>query len=327
MRWMKAMGWILVGALCLQPQQAKASKIQKAIDAYLKGQSYARAKKYAQALKSFESAYRYVPKLPRFNCRRSTFLQYQGQMLYKMRRPYAAMRRYYQAGYKSGCEKAGTTKAAVSWYRTLDRRYMCYLTISSTPPKARIIQITTQGENKIGDTPWNKRLLPGRYRYKVRLYEHKTVYIDLQLRAGQRINKEVRLVKGDDPISRAENLEVAPPPPLGDAPGSDPNPGSTDANPGTVPGAEPPKRRVKIAFEEDPAEKRERAAAASNNALGAKDDGLGITRRKVVKDGPPIYKQAWFWITIGAVVTGAVVVAVVVPKPQNVNVGQGTLFQ
>ncbi|MCB9643937.1 MAG: hypothetical protein H6728_12750 [Myxococcales bacterium] len=325
MRWMKVFGWALVGVLCLQPQQAKASKIQKAIDAYLKGQSYSRAKKYPQALKSFETAYRFVPRLPRFNCRRSTFLQYQGQMLYKMRRPYAAMQRYYKAAYKSGCEKAATTKAAMSWYRTLDRRYMCYLTISSTPPKAKIVQITTQGENKIGDTPWKKRLLPGRYRYKIRLYEHKTVFLDFQLRPGQRINKEVTLVKGDDPLSRNETLSVAPPPPLGDAPGSDPNAGSSEpAN--TVPGMAPPKRRVKIAFEEDPAEKRERAKVASSGGIGTKDDDLGITRRKVVKDGPPIYKQAWFWITIGAVVTGAVVVAVVVPKPQNVNVGQGSLF-
>lgn len=329
MRWVRAMGWLLALALCAQPQAAKASKIQKAVDAYLKGQSHARAKEYSKALKAFEAAHSYVPRLPRFNCRRATFLQYQGQMLYKMNRPYQAMQRYYQAAHGSRCEKADVTKAAASWYATLDRRYMCYLSIASTPPKARVIQITTQGETKIGETTWKKRLMPGRYRYKVSLYEHKTVYLDFDLRPGQRINKDVQLVKGDDPISRPENVDVAPPPPIGDAPGSDPNPANTGSGePVAAPTeTEPPARRG-VVFEDDPNEKKDsETKVAASNTIGAKDDDLGVTRRKVVKEGPPIYKQAWFWITIGVVVAGGVVVAIVVPKPQTVNVGQGSLFQ
>ncbi len=327
MRWMRTMGWLLALVLCVQPQTAKASKIQKAVDAYLKGQSYARAKEYAKALRSFEAAHSYVPRLPRFNCRRATFLQYQGQMLYKMNRPYQAMQRYYQAAYSSRCEKKDVTKTAASWYSTLDRRYMCYLSISSTPPKARVIQITTQGETKIGETTWKKRLMPGRYRYKVSLYEHKTVYLDFNLRGGQRINKEVQLVKGDDPISRPENVDVAPPPPIGDAPGSDPNASNaTSGDPASPTATEPPARRG-VVFEDDPNEKKDGGTKVAANTIGAKDDDLGVTRRQVVKEGPPIYKQAWFWVTIGVVVAGGVVVAVLVPKPQTVNVGQGSLFQ
>ncbi|MEM1009290.1 MAG: hypothetical protein AAGJ35_09820, partial [Myxococcota bacterium] len=163
----------LMGGLWgVRPAQA-ADKIEKAIQAFLKGQSLEQAKRYRQALKAYEKAYRYVPRIPRFNCRRSTFLQYQGRVLRKMRRPYKAMRRYYKAAYRSGC-RSSVRKAAARWYQSLDRRWMCYLTITTTPPKARVISMTTKGETLTARTPMlKKRMIPGRYRFKIRLYDHR----------------------------------------------------------------------------------------------------------------------------------------------------------
>ncbi|MEM1008649.1 MAG: hypothetical protein AAGJ35_06550, partial [Myxococcota bacterium] len=57
------------------------------------------------------------------------------------------------------------------------------------------------------------------------------------------------------------------------------------------------------------------------------DERLVQDPRKKVKAGPPVYTQAWFWITVGVVVAGGVTAAILVPKPSSVNVGQGTLFQ
>ena len=328
MRFLRILFGIGLLVLGVTASPAHASKIQKAIDAYLKGQTQAKAGQYAKALRSFETAHQNVPRLPHFNCRRSTFLQYQGSMLVKLGRPYQAMRRYYDAAYSSGCKEGKTTGPAASWYKSLDRRYMSYLTINTTPPKANVIAVTTKGEDKIAQTPYSKRMMPGRYRFKIRLYDHKTVVLDIQLKPGSRINKEIALAKGEDPVSRTENVDVAPPPPIGDQPeGGDPAAQGTggDGNTGSTETDEP--KQPKITFKEDPANPTETRVAGTGIGSGTgKDDDLGVTKRTVVKPGPPIYKQAWFWITIGVVVTGAVVVAIVVPKEQTVNVGQGTLF-
>ena len=73
--------------------------------------------------------------------------------------------------------------------------------------------ITSEGEQQIGRTPFKKKRYPaGKYRFKIRLYEYKTQYLDLQLKSGMHITKSFKLIKGEDAVNRTEKVDVAPPP-------------------------------------------------------------------------------------------------------------------
>lgn len=299
--------------LFLLPALASADKVKQATKWYLKGRTLMGAKKYSSASKAFGRAYRLLPRHPHFNCHRASFLNYQASAFERLRKPYAAMRTYYKAAYRSYCKTKSTTAYPSKRYRYLYRRWMSSIQFTSTPPKARIFQIVGNQDKPMGKTPYKKNFSPGTYRFKVRLYDHKTMYYNLKLKAGMHVTKNFKMVKGDDPVNRPEKVDVAPPPPV--AAGGNPS-----AAPPSQPAPPPERKTTKIALGGDNLSNSETGL----NTAGNVDDPL-LRKRKKGKPGPPVYTQPWFWGVIGAVVVGGVVVAIVVPKPTTVTISAGAL--
>ena len=299
-----------LGALIMFPMQSHADRVKQATSWYLKGSGYLKAGQYSKAISALGRAYRLLPRHPHFNCHRASFLNYQGQAYERMKKPYAAMRVYYKAAYKSRCRKTHSTHAARK-YQRLYGRWMCSISFTTTPPKARIFKIVGSRDTQIGHTPMKKVFSPGTYKFKIRLYDHKTQYLNIKLRPGMHVKKVFTLVKGDDPVNRPEKVDVAPPPPMA---------ANGKKQPAPVAGLSKKPKRIALGVNN-----------SLNGGLGiggaTETDGVGLidpSKRK--KAGPPLYKQAWFWGVVGGVVVGATVVAIVIPKEQQLTVNQTTLF-
>lgn len=309
------MMFIAVVSVCLWGMDRKTShadpRVTKATQFYLQGSRELKAGENAAAVKSFNKAYRTLPPHPHFNCHRAQFLNYIGNAEERLRKYYDAMRSYYKAGYQSGCKTAATTSYAAGRYNTLYRRWMSSIQIETTPPNARVIQLSTAGDQALGNTPFKRVFSPGEYRFKLRLYDHQTVFVNISLRPGMHLKKEYKLVKGDDPVNRPEKVDVAPPPPVA---GND-QPPTPNTN-------LPEKRTSGVALV---------GKSVKDSEVGGLDPSGDLTNltgqnRAPVKPGPPVYKQAWFWIVIGTVATAAVVIPIAIPKEQKVLVNQGRLF-
>lgn len=334
--WIFVSSVFLVGLLWLGsiPAAQAQDKINKAISVYLKGEKELKAGKYRDAASSFGQAHNLVPRIPRFNCHRARFLQYKANAEEKMRSFYAAIRTYHTAAYKTGCGDAKIKGDAGRKYTTLYRRWMSSIEFETTPPKAKIIEIAANGsEKQIGVTPMRLYLLPGSFKYKLRLYEYQTVFLNVKLNAGNHIKRPFKLVKGDDPINRPEAVDIAPPPPMdmgAGTPEGSPSEAPTTPQPAEGSKEEPPPEgegESKIKLDPEPAAEGGKPGERVASLGTPTADELSLDkRRNVVKPGPPIYRQAWFWITISAVVVGAVIVAIVVPKEQQVTVTQGSVF-
>ncbi len=301
--------FIVFMSLSLFPQKGLASgNINLATKWYLKGAKYLRSKRYRQAIRALQKAYRLLPRNSHFNCHRTSFLTYQGTAYERMRRPYAAMKVYHRAAYRSGCRKPKSTSYPARRYRALYRRWMCSIHFVTTPPKARVYRMLGGRDIQIGKTPFKKVFSPGNYKFKIRLYDHKTQIYSIRLRPGMHKRLHFKLVKGDDPVTRPENVDVAPPPMITGKP-------NTNAIP-------TPKRKepTKISFG-DP--------DYSKNTTGLSSGGVAeedpLLKKQKSKPSAPVYKQAWFWVTIGAVVVGTTAVVLIIPKEQQVNMSQGKL--
>jgi hypothetical protein len=308
---------------------ASAADINKATNLYVKGSSLLRSKKYSSALRTFRRAYRYLPRVPRFNCHRTQFRNYIANSLENLRRPYAAMREYYSAAYSTRCKNRQYTGYAARRYRSLYGRWMCSLSLKSNPPNARLILLTSKGDKLWGRMKagkgFKKVMMPGTFRFKIRLYEHRTVYYTIKLKPGMHVKKVFQMQKGNDPINRKENLAVALPPPVSGGGGATNNniPSLGNPNPtGNTGNKAPAKKKLTLNLQPD------NPKGTGGGGIGANPtiDPLG-TKRKIIKNsGPPVYRQPWFWATIGAVVVGATVTAILIPKEQKVLLNKGALF-
>lgn len=302
---MVTVAWVWGGT----PQDAFANpKVKRATKMYLQGSRQLKSGKYSSAVRSFRNAYRTLPRHPHFNCHRAQFLNYMGNAQERLRKPYNAMRSYYTSAYRSGCKTARTRNYAAGRYRSLYRRWMSSIQITTTPPNARIIHLKTGGDTTIGKTPFKKVFNPGKYRFKIRLYDHRTVFVNLTLRPGMHLKRNYKLVKGDDPVNRPEKVDVAPPPPVA---------GPVKTN----------NRRTRKK-NDGPKLMGRRVSSSDVRGLDPSGDIPGITggRRATVKPGPPVYKQAWFWAVVGTVAAAAIVIPIVIPKEQQVLVNQGKAF-
>ena len=299
---------VMVWGLGIQESHAN-SRVKRATSYYLKGNRQLKARKYRSAVSSFRRAYRTLPPHPHFNCHRAQFLNYMGNAQERMRKPYAAMRSYYSSAYRSRCKTASTRNYASRRYRSLYRRWMSSIKITTTPPKARLILLGKGGDKTLGRTPFKRVFSPGRYRFKIRLYDHRTVFVNLTLKPGSHIKRQYKLVKGDDPVNRPEKVDVAPPPPV------------LGAKTGT-PGLAKVKKKKAVAL------LGRRVSRDEVRGLDSRSDISKITGRpdRVKKPSAPLYKQAWFWGVIGTVAAAAVVIPIVIPKEQKVLVNQGKLF-
>lgn len=293
-------------------------RVKKATAWYLKGNRFLKARQNGKAARAFTKAYRLLPRHPHFNCHRAQFMNYIGLAQERMRKPYIAMRSYYSSAYRSGCRKGATRNYAARRYRYLYNRWMSSIQVTTTPPSARFVQMTTTGDKQLGKTPFKKVFSPGKYKFKIRLYDHRTVYVNINLRAGMHVKKTYKLVKGDDPVNRPEKVDVAPPPPVvgGRTPATNNNYNFPAKR------TKRKKRFVLSSRTNDP------VATRGLDPSGTGDDGLGLRkpRRLVKKSGPPVYKQAWFWAVVGGVVAAGVIIPIVVPKEQKVLISQGKLY-
>ncbi len=299
---------VMVWGVALQESHAD-SRVKRATAYYLKGNRLLKARKYSAAVRAFRRAYRTLPRHPHFNCHRSQFLNYMGNAQERMRKPYSAMRSYYKSAYRSRCKTAATRNYAARRYKSLYRRWSSSITITTTPPKARLILLGKGGDKTIGRTPFKRVFSPGRYRFKIRLYDHRTVFVNLTLRPGSHIKREYKLVKGDDPVNRPEKVDVAPPPPVLGAKSNAPN----------APNA---KKKKAIAL------LGRRVSNSEVRGLDSSSDISKITGKpsRSSKIGPPVYKQVWFWAVIGTVAAAAVIIPIAVPKEQKILINQGKLF-
>ena len=277
---------------------------------YLKGASYLKARRYRQAVRALKKAYRLLPRHPHFNCHRTSFLNYQANAYERMRKPYAAMKAYYKAAYRSGCKKSKSTRYPARRYRALYRRWMCSIHFITTPPRARVFRILGGRDVEVGKTPLKKVFSPGNYKFKIRLYDHKTQLYSIRLRPGTHKRLHFKLAKGDDPISRPENVDVAPPPMIT---------GKKTTNNIPVPKRKEPK---KISFGKN--DYNSSSVGLNGGGNGFKEEDPLLKKRKT-KPSAPVYKQTWFWVTIGAVAVGTTVIVLVIPKESQVNMSQGQL--
>lgn len=305
--------------LTAYPKQS-FSTVEQATAHYLRGYSQFKARRYAPAISSFKKAYRLLPGHPHFNCRRTEFLNYIASSQERLGQRGNAMRTFYKSAYKTGCReasKAHLKSYAAKRYRSLYYQLTCSISFTSTPPKARLIMITTQGERQIGRAPFKKTYSPGKYRFKIRMYEYKTQYYDINLRSGMHVTKNFKLVKGEDIVNRTEKVDIAPPPPVvGSSPAEKRKAKNNEGNFEISPQKPIPRRRLRLAVKNQ-GEPEERGLGGALNTGGIKR----------AKAGPPIYKQTWFWVTIGAAAVGGVAVAVLIPKEQQVLITKGTLWK
>lgn len=306
-----AVAYGCIGWLSLAPSHADP-RVKKATQHYLEGSRELKAGEFGAAIRSFNKAYRSLPAHPHFNCHRAQFLNYIGNAEERLRKPYDAMRSYYRAAYQSACKTPATRNYAASRYNSLYQRWMSSIQIETTPPNARVIQLATGGDQALGSTPFKKVFSPGEYRFKLRLYDHQTVFVNISLRPGMHLKREYKLVKGDDPVNRPEKVDVAPPPPVA---GNDP---SANPNATTV----PEKRDTGSALVGKSVKDTEVAGLDPSGDLTS----LTGQRRNQVKPGPPVYKQVWFWAVIGTVAAAAIVIPIAIPKEQKVLVNQGRMF-
>lgn len=297
------------------------ARVKKATSWYLKGNNLFNAKKYGQAVGAFRKAYSLLPRHPHFNCHRAQFLNYMGRAYESMRRPHNAMKTYYQAAYRVGCKTATTRNYAAGRYRYLYGRWMCSIQIKTTPPKARVYLITPTGDKKLGRTPFKKVFSPGKYNFKIRLYDHRTIFYKVDLRPGRHLKRTLKMVKGDDPVTRVEKVDVAPPVPMASlSKAKDKKTASKDPNKIDLGSFASPNASTGGSGGLD---SRGRKTASA----GSSGDLVSVTAtRKKVKNGPPVYKQAWFWAVIGGVAAAAVIIPIVVPKEQKALVSQGKMF-
>lgn len=294
-------------------------KVKQATSWYLKGNNYLNAGENSKAVAAFRKAYRLLPRHPHFNCHRAQFLNYMGRAYERMRQPRTAMTSYYTAAYRSRCKTSSTRSYAAKRYRYLYGRWMCSIQFKTTPPKSRIYQITPTGDKLMGRTPYKKVFSPGKYSFKIRLYDHRTIYYKVDLRPGRHLKKTFKMVKGDDPITRVEKVDIAPPIPMARLKN-----GGNSTNPNKVAVKKGPEKINLGSFANAGSSGLDTGKKTGN---GQKNDLATITsRRKIVKDGPPVYKQAWFWAVIGGVAVAAVVIPIVVPKEQKALISQGKLF-
>lgn len=290
------------------PQESHANpRVKQATKLYLQGSRQLKAGKYSSAVRSFNRAYQKLPGHPHFHCHRAQFLNYMGNAQERLRKPYNAMRSYYRSAYQSGCKNKATRNYAAGRYRSLYSRWMSSIQIKTTPPNARLIRLGGPGGDKtVGRTPFKKVFNPGKYRFKIRLYDHRTVFVNLTLRPGMHIKRNYKLVKGDDPVNRPEKVDVAPPPP--------------------VTGAPVATRRKVAKKKDDIGNLGRRVSSADVKGLDPTGGDLGLGTRRPAKPSAPVYKQAWFWAVVGTVTAAAIVIPIVIPKDQRVLVNQGKVF-
>ncbi len=299
--------FLFIAAVPLSVQADVTAK--RASQLFIKGRNYFQLKQYQKAIATFTKAYRALPIHPQFNCYRAQFLNYIGRSYEGLRKYYAAMRSYYNAAYRTNCRKKGATNYAIQRYNALYRRWMCSITVNTTPPKARLYMLTPQGDKLLGKTPIKKVLSPGSYRFKIRLYDHRTVFFSVKLRPGMHLRKHFKLVKGEDPINRPEKIDVAPPPPVASA---------------KPKAAGPKKDTPKSLLGDEPTGFLKSRRSIDPTGADELTGTLAKKRKKI--QGPPVYKQAWFWAVIGGVTAAAIIIPIVIPKPQKVLISNGKLY-
>ena len=293
--------------LCTFGEEASANKLNQAIQYYRQGQVYSRARQHKKAARSYGYAAQLLRNNSYFNCRRAQFRNYEANAYEKARNYYKAMRIYYNSAYRSGCKTRNVTGYAAKRYRILHYRYTCSIRFTTTPPGARVILIdANNNEQRLGKTPFKRSFNPGKYKFKLRLYEHKTQWVTATLRRGMHIKKNFKLIRGDDPLHKPEKVDIAPPPDI-------------DMRKMNKRIAKKPKKRTFRLKIKD---------SGGNDKEDPKDDKILNRPNRINKaqTGPPIYKKAWFWATIGVVAAGTTAVIILIPKEKQVLVNQGKLF-
>jgi hypothetical protein len=293
------------------------ARVKKATAHYLKGSNFFSSGKYSKAVSSFRRAYGLLPRHPHFNCHRTRFLDYMGRSYERLRQPHRAMQSFYTAAYRVGCKTASVKGYSARRYRYLYGRWMCSISFNTTPPKARVYQITSKGDKLLSRTPYKKVFSPGKYSFKIRLYDHRTIYYKVDLRPGRHLKKNFKMVKGDDPVTRVEKVDIAPPVPIAKA-------GNT-TNTAKKKVARTDPNKINLGTFSNPSGSKGLDPGGSNTNGGG-DIADRVNTRKIVKAGPPVYKQVWFWAVIGSAAALAVVIPIVIPKDQKALVSQGKMF-
>ena len=199
--------WIIAALLfVITVPIAQGDPVKKATKWLLQGQRDYSQRKYTKSRKAFEKAYSLVPLHPHFYCVRAHILMKLGQAQVKTGLPYKAMASYYKASRL--CAKKQVREEALKTHQRLYKRWMSFVELDSTPTDAWVIM----NFKKDGKTPWKRVLRPGTYRFRIRMTDYQSSRFVLELKPGQRVQKNIKLKRGEDPLHRKEEPIVPPPP-------------------------------------------------------------------------------------------------------------------